>query len=186
MKNTDWYALFVETGKENIVQDDVRIRLKQRGSGVCCTTLVPMVDTVRRSGGENHLVRKVMFPGYVFVETDDINNLFMAVKDCRFLFSILGDGKTFTPIPPYEIAPIMYMADDDGIIGSSEVYLEGDGVKAKSGPLAKYSGTVLRVDKRLGRAIVRFHLCGRVFEIALAVKILERDAEELFGLVPMH
>lgn len=73
-----------------------------------------------------------------------------------------------------EIANIVYMADDEGVIGISDIYVEEDRIVVTKGPLMNYDGCVKKVDRRNHRVKVLFMFNGESHYIDISVNLIEK------------
>lgn len=64
MRNKNWYVLYVQGGKEAFLRD----MINRRGDVVA---FVPMMERKYKIKGIYQILRKPMFPGYLFIKTDE-------------------------------------------------------------------------------------------------------------------
>jgi transcriptional antiterminator NusG len=68
------------------------------------------------------------------------------------------------------------MADDEGVIGESEVALDvNDRIRVLSGPLKGMDGYITKFNRRRGQVTVNFLLGTERHKISLSVKLVEED-----------
>ena len=116
-----------------------------------------------------------MFPGYVLVESEEIIKLAEIVRNCKGLFRFLKNESEFQEIRLEEILAIVYMTDEVGVIGISEVIAKGSFIEVVNGPLKGYEGLIRKVDKRHRRAKVEFLFEGGRHLIDLGVYIRKEN-----------
>ena len=133
-----WYAIFVETGKEEAVSKRINRELSQTVLDGQFTILIPKRRMVERRNG--------------VCEVDEIRL--------------------------EEISNIVYMANEEGVIGLSNIVIDNDTVKVIDGPLRNYKGFVVKIDKHKGRARVLFKFNGQDHLIDLSVNILKTISDE--------
>lgn len=85
--------------------------------------------------------RRVIFSGYILIRTDEIEEIYRKIKDCKYIYRFLKTEDEFCTIEPNEIEHIRNMADASGIIGISKVLTIGDNIVVMSGPLVNYHGS---------------------------------------------
>ena len=73
-----------------------------------------------------------------------------------------------------EIANIVYMLDEEGVIGISDIYVENDRIIVTKGPLMNYDGLVKKVDRRNHRVKVLFMFNGESHFIDISVNLIEK------------
>jgi len=177
----NWFALFVMTGREEEACTAINAVLRGTRYSGDYELLIPKRRLIEPHHGQKIEVLKRMFPGYVLVRSDDMWSMFEMFSRIRYLEKVLTVLKTpgvLSTVRLDEISNIIYMADDDGIIGVSDIYIEGDIVKVVSGPLAKYFGFVKKVDRHKGRIKVAFRLGGIEHFIDLGARFVEKPSDE--------
>ena len=91
-----WYVIQTETGRE---EEILRLMRRSLDKKLCSRYMILKAEWPKRSGGQWALLRKVMFPGYIFVETEEAEELFFQLKQVPKLTKILGNGKfEFVPL----------------------------------------------------------------------------------------
>ena len=90
-----WYVVQVKSGEEEemkMLLDRIR---KEGAYGEC---FVPLFEDVKRSGGKCRIGFRKLFPGYVFVESDDPHKVFETLREIKDFTKLLGaveaDGTT--------------------------------------------------------------------------------------------
>lgn len=179
-RNMGWYAIFVETGMEERVCAEIKQRLRLLNCMSECELLIPRRKLIERHQGIVKEVITKMFPGYILIYTEKIQELYGKVRGCRHLIKFIHTNDYFAEIKVNEIANIVYMMDDSGIIGPSDIYIENDRVRVISGPLKSYDGYIKKIDKRKHRAKVIFQFNGIDHAIDLSINVIERINMDAF------
>ena len=173
-----WYAIYVKTGKE----DDVCLRIEQLLSEIDYKKqyrlLVPKRRVQEKHQGVYIEKDIVLFPGYVLVETEFVTEFYHTTKACKNLYRFLKNGEEFQEIALEEISEIVYMVDEDGIIGISDIYIEDDIVEVTEGPLCNYFGWIKKIDKHKRRAKVLFMFKGQNHLIDLSVNFIRKPTDD--------
>jgi transcriptional antiterminator NusG len=171
-----WYAIFVMTGQEGKVKALIEQKLSKRD--IQARLFVPLIrvtlppDEAKRRGKDKE--DRIMFPGYVLVGTDDIKNVFSIADGLKGILKFLKTDDEFQEIRLEEISRITYMADEDDVIGESEVCLDDDNrIVVLSGPLKGEEGNITRFNRRRGRVAVEFIVGTERHEIWLSVKVID-------------
>lgn len=175
-----WYVLFVKSNCEESVRRHILSHIPEDfGYAV----LVPRRFMREHRNGVWNEVNKIMFPGYVFVGTDNITELYSTIRQNEKILSLLRNDDGYAEVELDEIAYIVYMSDDTGVIGESDIFIEDDLVMVKSGPLVNFDGKVVNINKRNKRVTVRFQFNGTSHDIPLCTNILTAMSdEEYLGL----
>ncbi len=153
-----WYALFVKTGNE----EKVKARLDYRFQGEL-EVFIPKCLLRELKGGIWHEKERVLFPGYVLLRGDMTPQTLMKMWYVPDLIKVLKMDCQPVSIPDGEVSELFEWLDENDTIGLSEACMAGDRVVFTSGPLALISakGHIVSVDKRKGRARVRFLFLGQ-------------------------
>ncbi len=128
-----------------------------------------------------HVVEENCFPGYVFLESDDPQQM------CRFLTTIhlyarvLGFNKETFFVKPIDekerffIDSITDRNPDRRLIDLSEIKIEeGQTVSIVSGPLKGFEGKVVKFDLHHRKASVEVNILGSPIKIDLGIEILQK------------
>jgi transcriptional antiterminator NusG len=124
-----------------------------------------------RKNGVFAEVLRIMFPGYVLVQSEDIFSLAKHTAHCKGLLRFLKSEGDFQEIRLEEISQIVYMVDEEGAIGFSEILAEGGYVKVLNGPLKGHEGKIKKIDKHHRRAKVLFKFDGQDHVIELGISL---------------
>ncbi len=163
-----WYALFVTTGKEELVQKWFSIYF----SDSVLVSLIPRRRITERKGGmENSVIRK-LFPGYILFRTNMNTGIYYKLKSIPGVIQILRTGEYFTEIVEEEMYYILRLLDSDGVVDYSKIYIHNSKVIIKSGPLKGLEGLVISIDKRKNRVRIMMNFMGFPKKIDLGVEVL--------------
>lgn len=167
-----WYALFVKSGSEERIRRDLIKKFNDE-----LEFFVPRKLIKERKKGSWYQAIRPLFPGYILVNgyvTDEMYYMFKEVIDIYF---ILKEGYRPVEISKAEIIPILHLMNlgSDGVIGSSDIVMEGDLIFVKAGPLKAFEGMIKSVNHRKGRAKVQFFVAGQEKIVELAVNVLSKS-----------
>ena len=169
-----WYVIFVETGYEDEFCRYTDKMKRQQYMGIQYSLLVPKRKIFERKQGIRREVIKTMFPGYVLLETESIFEFYSKAKGSPHIIRFLRDNSLFLEVRKEEIKQILMMVDSKGLIEISKAFVENERVRIEEGPLLGMEGTIERIDKRKGRAKVRFHLNEKTLLIDLGIEIMKK------------
>jgi transcriptional antiterminator NusG len=162
-----WYVVQALTGKEKAIRDRIK-RLEINISAV-----VPERSMLERRQGSWRNVQRVLFPGYVFIPTEDLNDhIYCVVKSVPGVIRFLGRP---TPILEKEVTYLLRWSIDGDPLGLSEVLVAGTKVEVISGPLKGLEGQILKLDARRFRAKVNISLMGEPRIVELAANIIKKS-----------
>lgn len=175
-----WYVIFVESGFEEDVChfiDKLRIKIYE---DINFNLLVPKRKIYERKQGVRKEVIKRMFPGYVLVETDYIEEFYIRARGGPHILKFLKDNYNFLEVSIDEINQILKLVDNKGLINVSRGLVVNDRIHITEGPLLGREGIIKKLDKRKGRAKVEFIINCKSLLIDLGVDIVRRyDEDEL-------
>ena len=83
-----WYVMQVYTGMETDICEKCRERILEEGEDI----FVPFAERMTKVRGERTLVMSRLFPGYLFVETDRIEDFHMRLKEIPAMTRVLKSG----------------------------------------------------------------------------------------------
>ena len=127
---------------------------------------VPLYESVWRSGGKGHISIQILFPGYVFVRTDQPRELFYLLKKIpKFtrLLNMEGEAgeRIFLTVSEQDEAFLGSLIEES-VMHVSYIHRDKSGrIDRLLGPLAQYERYITKVDVPHRRAIVEADLFGK-------------------------
>lgn len=168
-----WHVIFVEYGKEDNVCMQMSYLLKHINY-TDYELLVPKRKLKEKRKGLFVEIIKTMFPGYVLIKTNNAWDIFNKTRHLDSIHKFLHSNSEMQEIRLEEIANIVYMLDEEGVIGISDIYVENDRIIVTKGPLMNYDGLVKKVDRRNHRVKVLFMFNGESHFIDISVNLIEK------------
>lgn len=167
------YVIQVVGGRESRVCDLVSKIL----SSMINECFVPRREVFRREGGQWTKVRETLFPGYLFVDTNQIENLMGRLTSVPALTRLLGVGdERVTPLSPDEVAWLQaLMHPDDKVVGTSVGVIEGDRVIVTEGPLVGHEAQIRGVDRHKRLAYLDMRMFGRTKTIKVGLEVVRKS-----------
>ena len=153
-----WYVAHTYSGYENKVKANIEKSVENRGiSDLIQAVEVPMEDVIEEKNGEQKIVKRKIFPGYVVVKMIMNEDTWYVVRNTRGVTGFVGPGSKPVPLSDEEVERMgveqVRMAD----IG----FEIGDSVTVKSGPLEGFSGKIENIDKETRKITVKVSMFGR-------------------------
>ena len=164
-----WYSVFVKTGDE----DNVRKRLEYRFTDRNFNVFVPKRMLRERKNGLWETKIRSLFPGYILMKGLLGCSEYYLTKNVPGLIRLLRDNTMFYEIVPDEMKILGKLICNGEIIGSSRILFKSGRVVVVDGPLLGLEGLIESVDKRKGRAKVKFNLIGELRLVDLAVDVIQ-------------
>lgn len=168
-----WYAIQTYTGREERLVEMLRLQLPKSSYGECFVAYFEQLRD-RRQENQIHILR--LFPGYIFISSDDIGCLFEHLKTVPAMAKIIASGAyEFAPLSEGEAAFLLEMMDSDHIVRLTYVATDGkDHVSYLAGPLMNCSGRIQSYQFRKRYALVRLQIAGQEKIVRLGI-ILNDD-----------
>lgn len=167
------YVIQVVGGSENRVCDLVNKLLSNKIKDC----FVPCREVFRREDGTWQTVRETLFPGYLFVETDQVQQVMERLKTVPALTRLLGvSDERITPLSDDEVAWLSgLMKSDDKVIQTSVGVIEGDSVIVTKGPLVGHEAQIRKVDRHKRLAYLDMCMFGRTKVIKVGLEIVRKN-----------
>ncbi|WP_426448189.1 antiterminator LoaP [Paenibacillus sp. S-38] len=187
-----WYALYVETGQEEVVRTLIRKQYDESA----VYAIVPKRKLQERKQGRTYEVCKTMFPGYVLLKTKmnlkTYHYLNRLPKSYRLLNTYnprMQEGREgsvlewdlCSQIDNDEMELLLQLMGTDGIIGYSTVYVTSTNVVVCEGPLKGKEGHIKKIDMRKKRARISLVFNGheRCLDVGIEMLTAPEAAESL-------
>lgn len=118
-----------------------------------------------------------MFPGYLFVDTDDIDAFVLQLINVSGMTRVVGDGEIPVPVSMREQKYLSEMMDENHIIQISTGYLVGDTIEILSGPLKPFSAIVRKIDRHKRIAEIDVMMYGVAARAKVGLEIIKKSTE---------
>lgn len=165
-----WYVIQVMVGHENRICDILGDYLPAD----CGKSFVPMIRRDQRIKGKLVTTEKIMFPGYIFVETQDSEELFLQLKNVPEMTKLIRFGEDFIPISRSEEENIKRLGGRRHVIETSKGFITGSEVKILSGPLMDYPGEIIHIDRHKRKAVIKVDFMGQSVRMTVGLEIVEK------------
>lgn len=169
-----WYVAQVRAGQEARTLDLCRQLISPE---VMKESFIPEYEAPHKVRGEWKLVKRLLFPGYLFFVTDDAAALHQAFSRVPANVRILGAGDdTFCPLTDEERDWFLSFMDGEHVVRMSEGIIEGDKITVTRGPLMGFEGDIRRIDRHKRRAYINVSLFGRTVSASVGLEIVRKTA----------
>lgn len=165
-----WYVIQVFTGREMEIARQCRERVAEKYE----TVFVPLAERQTKIRGQRTLIRTRLFPGYVFIETERIEDFYTRLKRIPAMTKILMTGEFMTPLHRDEEAYLRQLGGEDHVVRYSEGYLEGEKLTVTSGALVGYEGRIKKILRHKRLVVLEVSLLGRIVEVTLGLGVVEK------------
>jgi len=131
-----------------------------------------------RRRGVQHKELQPLFPGYVFLMSDNILeelDLFWAVRRTEGFVRYLRESSSPSPLSERDLALIRQFISFGEFADTSKVtFDENDRIVVLEGPLMGLEGRIVKVNRRKGRAKVVFDFYDTLYPVDLGFEVVER------------
>lgn len=169
-----WYVAQVQAGREAVTRDRCRRLIPPTVLQEC---FIPEYETMWRIHGEWRLVKRLLFPGYLFFVTDDAEALNKELLGVPLPIRLLGNEEnSFFPLTKKEQDWFLSFMDGEHIVRMSEGYLKGDKVTVTRGPLMGFEADIRKIDRHKRRAYLDVTLFGRTVPASVGLEVVRKTA----------
>jgi len=174
-----WYIFFALTGREQHITN----RLNQHFHNEAFTTFTaftPMLEVLFRNSGKVHKEMKIMFPGYVFIESELCSVEFLQyashlIRTSKDIIKILkyGDSDEIA-IREDERTLLMLLCNDNHCIETSVGFAEGDRIYIEKGPLEGRESMIRKINRHKMEALIDLEIMGGLRRVAIGLEVLRK------------
>lgn len=166
-----WYVIQVRTGTEEEIQRQCENIIDK---SILERSFIPKYEQERKYQGKWHTELKVLFPGYVFLISEDMEKLFFELKRIMGLTKLLGTGETVVPLTDEETDFLLKLGGEEQTVEMSEGIIENDMVVVTSGPLKGNEGLIKKIDRHKRKAWLEIEMFGRMVEMQVGLEVVGR------------
>ncbi|MBR1860485.1 MAG: antiterminator LoaP [Lachnospiraceae bacterium] len=165
------YAIQVKAGEEH----ETLVRFAECITAEGEEAFVPTYDRKKKFRGEEKVITAVLFPGYVFFRTEDVESLFFRLKKLPRLTKILRAENTFLPVSQEEDEQLTLLGGPDHHITVSIGVIEAGQVKILTGPMENFKGPIRHIDRHKRIAIIGMEIGGRMHDVEIGLEITKKS-----------
>lgn len=170
-----YYVIQVQTSKENKTIEEIKRHLS---SNVLIDVFTPTYMQRKNIKGEWKDFGKIAFPGYIFIETNNIQEVFHQLYYVEGFAKLLGreaNSENFLPLNDFEskMIEVLYGKEVNHQLGISEITLEkGNKVKVLRGQLFGLEGLIKKVNLHKRQITITFPFGGKSIEATVGIDIV--------------
>lgn len=163
-----WYVIWTSTGLEaKALHAVLDLQCQNRA-------FVPRRAIQIKRNGNWERVEKPLFPGYFFVDTDDVEKLADEVRKIEGFNQILTTEKAYFPLYEKDATFIDKLYNREGLFDVSEGIIEGDKIIVTSGPLMGQEGLIRKIDRHKRLAYLEFAMFDQKIQTSVGLEIVEK------------
>lgn len=163
-----WYVIWTSTGSEEKTVEAVK---SLRVSNRC---FVPRRVVPIKRGGKWITMQKPLFPGYIFTDAEDPEELAIEVRKIEGFHQVLNVEKEFYPLSGKEEELVENMYLKEGLFDMSEGLIEGDKIIVTSGPLVGLEGNIKKLARHKRLAYLEFDMFDQIVKATVGLEIVEK------------
>lgn len=166
-----WYVIQVRTGTEReIIQQCRRVISKE----VLEKSFLPCFEEMKRYKGAWHKEEKLLFPGYVFLISEDPERLYQSLKTVIGLTKLLKTGDQIISLTEAEIRFLLRFGGKEQLVKMSTGFLEQEQVVILEGPLEGMEGYIAKIDRHRREASLKLPMFGRILDVKVGLEIIAK------------
>jgi transcription antitermination factor NusG len=154
-----WYAAYTKYNHEGAVNK----LLKEKG----ITTFLPKIIVPSRRKDRKVLIKRPLFPNYLFVELDEVQENWLKVFRTPGVARICGNNGRPTAVPDEDITSIRLFVHSDRNLYPLPYLHVGSKVQVISGPLTGAIGILVKEEHKRRRLVVSLELMGQSVAVSL-------------------
>ena len=172
---SNWFILRTQSNKERVIADRLR-RQAEIGEliGIISNVVVPMEETFYMKNGKKIKRDKVLFPGYIFVQSNAVGELKQFIKilsGCSgFLTSRSGEIQGMTQ---NEVNKMIGIQEDIIEKHKDKPYIVGEKVLISDGPFSGMKATI--DDIRENKVKLSMSIFGRITSLDMTIEQIQKD-----------
>ena len=167
-----WYVIWALARKEkeliNIITDKVPANVYTR-------VWTPCKKEIRRYSGHQTTVDIILFPGYVFIDTDDPDAVHQYLYRYSSYIRFLKDGESYSPVSDHERSIIEHFTGESGTAGISMGVISDGRLHILDGPLVGMESQITKIDRHRRKAYVQIdNLLGEDRVLSFGLEVIDK------------
>lgn len=166
-----WYVVQVQTGTEEKIRTQCISIIDGEILERC---FIPYYEEKKKYQGAWHTEKRILFPGYVFMVSERLADLYKGLWKVIGLTKLLGTGKEIVPLSEEETALLERMGAGERPLEISTGFIEKGEVRVTEGPLVGLEGCIRKIDRHKRKAWLEIDMFGRMIEMEVGLEIIEK------------
>ena len=169
---SNWYVIQVQPKSEYRLCTKIKGRIPKSLYKDC---FVPQAEYLYKKDGVFEKLIRPLFPGYIFVSTDNVRDFYDSLKKIDGFKRILKSGEDFTPISSEEAGFIAGITDDDYNISLSAGFIIDSKITITSGPLIGNEGIIKKIDRHKRIGLIELNFMGQPQLVKMPLEIISKS-----------
>lgn len=166
---TMWYVLQVMSGREADLQALFSFYFDRKLLQDCFS---PTYEASYKRDGIRRVVQRRLFPGYLFLVTEDIQAVEWQLKGIPDMTKVLKVDREYIPLTQAEQAFLEQHLNQDHILPMSRGYQAGDEICITEGAFAGYRGRLKTVDRHNRYGVISLTMFGRNVDMQFGLEVV--------------
>ena len=166
-----WYVLQTMTGQEEELVHMIHRLLPGRCYTDC---FVPYYEEKKKYQGTWHIDKRLLFPGYVFMVSGQLTQLYTGLRKIPGMTKLLGTGEEIVPLTEEEVALLKKMGASEKTLALSQGIIENGVVTITEGPLEGREGCIRKIDRHKRKVWLEIKMFGRTIEMEAGLEIVKK------------
>ena len=166
-----WYVVQVRSGTEHNIRIQCNKKIPDTIMERC---FIPYYEEKKKQNGSWNTLQKILFPGYIFMITEDVEKLFFHLKTIEGMTKLIGTGNDIIPLTEEEIIFLQRLGGEEQIVSMSEGIIEGTQVTIISGPLKGMEGLIQKIDRHKRKAWLALEMFGKMQQVEVGLEITKK------------
>ena len=171
-----WYVMQVRTGTE----ENIRCQCQRLiSSDILKRCFIPYYQQKKRFQGKWHIQERILFPGYVFLIAENLEQLAENLRKVTGMTRLLGTGDEIIPLSQEEVELLLKLGKEEQLVTMSTGIIENDQVRILTGPLQGMEGYIRKINRHKRKAWVSIEMFERSFFICACIELSQSSANFL-------
>ncbi len=171
-----WYVMQVRVGSEERIAQQCNTRIPE---SILKRSFIPYSEALFKFHGEWTTLKRRIFLGYVFLDTDNIEEVLKYLYKMPDMTKVLGVGNEIVPLTEEEVDFLLQLGGEEQVVRLSRLMLDGTKVTVLNGPLKGKEGLIKKINKHKRRITLETDLFDRLQEIEVGFEFaVERTQQE--------
>lgn len=172
-----YYVVQVQTGKENKIINEIK---RHMSDDILSDVFSPLYAQRKHIKGQWVDINKPAFPGYIFLETNNIQEVFHQLYYVEGFAKLLGresNSENFLPLNDSEskMVEVLYGKNSNHTLGISEInFEENNKIRVLSGQLFGLEGLIKKINLHKREVIITFPFAGKSIEAKVGIDVIQK------------
>lgn len=164
-----WYVVQVMTGREADLRELITRCLNRELLEDC---FYPTYEASYKKRGQRQIVQRRLFPGYLFLVTEDILAVEQELRMIPDMTKVLKTGQEAIPLTQAEQEFLEQYLNGEHVLPMSRGYKSGDEIRITEGPFAGYQGQLKAVDRHNRYGVISLEMFGRNVDMRFGLEVV--------------